>query len=55
MSEDLKAFLEVTLPKVKDSKKSKVKIGVSEPKIGAAILEVTAICFVIVNIPSPQL
>jgi hypothetical protein len=40
MSDDLKAFLEVTLPKVKEGKKSKVMLGVTEPKLGAAILEV---------------
>jgi nucleolar protein 56 len=43
MSDDLKAFLETTLPKVKDGKKSKVKLGVTEPKVGAAILEATNI------------
>lgn len=42
ISEDLKAFLEVTLPKVKAGKKPAFKVGVSEPKIGAAILEVSA-------------
>jgi nucleolar protein 56 len=41
LSEDLKAFLEVTLPKVKKGdKKPKFKLGVTEPKLGAAILEV---------------
>mmetsp|Transcript_28485 Transcript_28485/g.54345 ORF Transcript_28485/g.54345 Transcript_28485/m.54345 type:complete len:487 (+) Transcript_28485:255-1715(+) len=43
ISEDLKAFLEVTLPKVKAGKKPAFKVGVSEPKIGAAILESTNI------------
>jgi hypothetical protein len=42
LSDDLKAFLEVTLPKVKGDKKPKFKLGVTEPKLGAAILEVCA-------------
>jgi len=41
LSDDLKAFLEVTLPKVKGDKKPKFKLGVTEPKLGAAILEVS--------------
>jgi len=43
LSDDLKAFLEVTLPKVKGDKKPKFKLGVTEPKLGAAILEATNI------------
>eukprot|EP00218_Dolichomastix_sp_CCMP3274_P007939 CAMPEP_0170144548 /NCGR_PEP_ID=MMETSP0033_2-20121228/14317_1 /TAXON_ID=195969 /ORGANISM="Dolichomastix tenuilepis, Strain CCMP3274" /LENGTH=509 /DNA_ID=CAMNT_0010381055 /DNA_START=220 /DNA_END=1749 /DNA_ORIENTATION=- len=39
LSDDLKAFLEQNLPKVKAGKKAKFTLGVSEPKLGAAIHE----------------
>lgn len=37
VSEDLKQFLDVTVPK--SSKKQKVTLGVNDPKLGAAITE----------------
>eukprot|EP00959_Pyramimonas_sp_CCMP1952_P209707 4387650-Pyramimonas_sp.AAC.2 len=40
MHDDVKTFLEQTFPKVKDGKKAKFKLGVTEPKLGSAILEV---------------
>jgi nucleolar protein 56 len=40
MTDDVKTFLEQTFPKVKEGKKAKFKLGVTEPKIGAAILDV---------------
>mmetsp|Transcript_38840 Transcript_38840/g.53949 ORF Transcript_38840/g.53949 Transcript_38840/m.53949 type:complete len:506 (-) Transcript_38840:464-1981(-) len=43
LSDDLKNFLEQTLPKVKEGKKPKFKLGVAEAKLGAAILEQTNI------------
>ncbi|XP_047311627.1 nucleolar protein 56-like [Impatiens glandulifera] len=43
MTDELRNFLELNLPKVKDSKKAKFSLGVSESKIGAHILEVTKI------------
>mmetsp|Transcript_5496 Transcript_5496/g.13901 ORF Transcript_5496/g.13901 Transcript_5496/m.13901 type:complete len:517 (-) Transcript_5496:205-1755(-) len=42
-SEDLKNFLEMNLPKVKDAKKAKFQLGVSDPKLGNSIVEQTAI------------
>jgi nucleolar protein 56 len=38
-SEDLQNFLEQNLPKVKDSKKAKFQLGVSDPKLGNSIVE----------------
>eukprot|EP00242_Pyramimonas_sp_CCMP2087_P000153 CAMPEP_0198196890 /NCGR_PEP_ID=MMETSP1445-20131203/372_1 /TAXON_ID=36898 /ORGANISM="Pyramimonas sp., Strain CCMP2087" /LENGTH=505 /DNA_ID=CAMNT_0043865937 /DNA_START=312 /DNA_END=1829 /DNA_ORIENTATION=+ len=43
MTDDVKTFLEQTFPKVKEGKKAKFKLGVTEPKIGAAILDATNI------------
>ncbi|KAL6989001.1 snoRNP complex protein nop56 [Sarracenia purpurea var. burkii] len=43
MTEELRNFLELTLPKVKELKKPKFTLGVSEPKIGSHIFEVTKI------------
>ena len=42
-SDDLKHFLEMNLPKVKDASKAKIKLGVSDPKLGNSIGEATAI------------
>mmetsp|Transcript_20310 Transcript_20310/g.32924 ORF Transcript_20310/g.32924 Transcript_20310/m.32924 type:complete len:491 (-) Transcript_20310:460-1932(-) len=42
-SEDLKNFLEMNLPKVKDAKKAKFQLGVSDPKLGNSIVEQTSI------------
>ncbi|KAI4319040.1 hypothetical protein MLD38_032688 [Melastoma candidum] len=39
MTEELRNFLEVNLPKVKDGKKPKFSLGVAEPKIGSHINE----------------
>ena len=36
-TEDLKTFLTTNLPKVKKEGKAKFRLGVSEPKLGAAI------------------
>ncbi|KAG0554392.1 hypothetical protein KC19_12G088000 [Ceratodon purpureus] len=43
MTSELQNFLELNLPKVKAGKKSKVSLGVAEPKLGSAILEATSI------------
>ncbi|KAL6765680.1 nucleolar protein, component of C/D snoRNPs [Haematococcus lacustris] len=43
LTDDLKNFLTTNLPKVKDSKKAKFKLGVSDPKLGSAIQEATAV------------
>ena len=37
VTDDLKNFLTTNLPKVKKEGKAKFKLGVSEPKLGAAI------------------
>jgi nucleolar protein 56 len=42
-SDDLKHFLEMNLPKVKDASKAKFKLGVSDPKLGNSIGEATSI------------
>mgnify|MGYP007129563843 FL=1 len=39
LTEDLSNFLELNLPKVKEDKKPKFKVGVAEPKLGSQILE----------------
>ncbi|ONK78471.1 uncharacterized protein A4U43_C02F19120 [Asparagus officinalis] len=39
MTEELSNFLSVNLPKVKDGKKAKFSLGVSEPKVGSQIAE----------------
>ncbi|KAL3696135.1 hypothetical protein R1sor_010211 [Riccia sorocarpa] len=43
LTPELKSFLELNLPKVKPGKKAKYSVGVSEPKLGSAILEATDI------------
>ncbi|KAK0587164.1 hypothetical protein LWI29_018525 [Acer saccharum] len=43
MTDELRNFLELNLPKVKEGKKAKFSLGVSEPKIGSHILEETKI------------
>ncbi|XP_011044182.1 PREDICTED: nucleolar protein 56-like isoform X2 [Populus euphratica] len=43
MTDDLRNFLELNLPKVKEGKKAKFSLGVAEPKIGSHIFEVTKI------------
>ena len=42
-SDDLKHFLEMNLPKVKDASKAKFKLGVADPKLGNSIGEATSI------------
>ncbi|XP_042039379.1 nucleolar protein 56-like [Salvia splendens] len=43
MTDELRNFLELTLPKVKEGKKPKFSLGVAEPKLGSHISEVTKI------------
>ena len=43
MTDELRTVLETNLPKVKEGKKSKFSLGVSDPKIGSQISEVTKI------------
>ncbi|XP_072975525.1 nucleolar protein 56-like [Typha angustifolia] len=43
MTDELRNFLEINLPKVKDAKKAKFSVGVAEPKVGSQISEVTKI------------
>ncbi|CAA3002947.1 nucleolar 56-like [Olea europaea subsp. europaea] len=43
MTDELRSFLELTLPKVKEGKKPKFSLGVAEPKLGSHICEVTKI------------
>ena len=43
MTDELRSFLELNLPKVKEGKKPKFSLGVAEPKIGSQIFEVTKI------------
>nr|GLL34894.1 nucleolar protein 56-like [Ipomoea trifida] len=43
MTDELRNFLELTLPKIKDSKKAKFSLGLAEPKLGSHIFEVTKI------------
>ncbi|XP_010248928.1 PREDICTED: nucleolar protein 56-like [Nelumbo nucifera] len=43
MTEELRNFLELNLPKIKEGKQVKFKLGVAEPKIGSHISEVTKI------------
>lgn len=43
MTDELRNFLEITLPKVKEGKKPKFSLGVSEPKLGSHIQEETKI------------
>ncbi|KAE8672292.1 Nucleolar protein 56 [Hibiscus syriacus] len=43
MTDELRNFLELNLPKVKEGKKSKFSLGVAEPKLGSHISETTKI------------
>ncbi|CAL9030809.1 unnamed protein product [Prunus brigantina] len=43
MTDELRNFLEINLPKVKDGKKPKFSLGLAEPKIGSHIIEATKI------------
>lgn len=43
LTDELRNFLELNLPKVKEGKKAKFSLGVSEPKLGSQILEVLRI------------
>ncbi|EOA30399.1 hypothetical protein CARUB_v10013523mg [Capsella rubella] len=43
MTDELRSFLELNLPKVKEGKKPKFSLGVAEPKIGSCIFEATKI------------
>ncbi|XP_020571272.1 nucleolar protein 56-like [Phalaenopsis equestris] len=43
MTDELRNFLELNLPKRKEGKKSNFSLGVAEPKVGSQILEVTKI------------
>jgi hypothetical protein len=43
MTDELRSFLELNLPKPKEGKKAKYSLGVVEPKIGSHIAEVTGI------------
>ncbi|XP_068665601.1 nucleolar protein 56-like [Aristolochia californica] len=43
LTDELRNFLELNLPKVKEGKKQKFSLGVAEPKIGSQILETTQI------------
>jgi nucleolar protein 56 len=43
MTDELRNFLEVSLPKAKEGKKPKYSVGVAEPKLGSHIYEVTKI------------
>mmetsp|Transcript_4672 Transcript_4672/g.14118 ORF Transcript_4672/g.14118 Transcript_4672/m.14118 type:complete len:496 (-) Transcript_4672:385-1872(-) len=43
LTDDLKNFLELNLPKVKSEKKAKFKLGVADPKLGSAIQETTGL------------
>ncbi|KAI4336292.1 hypothetical protein L6164_014836 [Bauhinia variegata] len=43
LTDELRSFLEINLPKVKEGKKAKFSLGVADPKIGSQISEVTKI------------
>ncbi|VAH22418.1 unnamed protein product [Triticum turgidum subsp. durum] len=43
MTDELRTFLELNLPKVKEGKKAKFRVGVMEPKVGSHITEATGI------------
>ncbi|KAF2321575.1 hypothetical protein GH714_000458 [Hevea brasiliensis] len=43
MTDELRSFLELNLPKVKEGKKPKFSLGVAEPKLGSHVFEVTKI------------
>lgn len=41
MTDELRSFLELNVPKGKEGKKAKFSLGVAEPKLGSNILEET--------------
>ncbi|GMN56790.1 hypothetical protein TIFTF001_025910 [Ficus carica] len=43
MTDELRSFLELNLPKVKDGKKPKFSLGLAEPKLGSNVFEATKI------------
>lgn len=43
MSEELRSFLELNLPKVKEGEEPKFSLGVYDPKLGSCISECTKI------------
>ncbi|XP_039120482.1 LOW QUALITY PROTEIN: nucleolar protein 56-like [Dioscorea cayenensis subsp. rotundata] len=43
MTEELRNFLQINLPKAKEGKKAKFSLGVAEPKVGSQIFETTKI------------
>ncbi|KMZ66020.1 Nucleolar protein [Zostera marina] len=43
MTDELRSFLELNLPKIKEGKKPKFSLGLAEPKIGSQISETTKI------------
>ncbi|KAK4256963.1 hypothetical protein QN277_006616 [Acacia crassicarpa] len=43
LTDELRSFLELNLPKVKEGKKAKFSLGVADPKIGSQIAELTTI------------
>ncbi|XP_028788150.1 nucleolar protein 56-like [Neltuma alba] len=43
LTDELRSFLEINLPKVKEGKKAKFSLGVVDPKIGSQVSEVTKI------------
>ncbi|KAF5191470.1 Nucleolar protein [Thalictrum thalictroides] len=43
MTDELRNFLELNLPKIKEGKKPKYSLGVAEPKVGSHIMEETKI------------
>lgn len=43
MTDELRSFLELNLPKVKEGKKPKFSLGLAEPKLGSNVLEATKI------------
>lgn len=43
MTDELRSFLEINLPKAKEGKKAKFVLGLAEPKIGSNIFEETKI------------
>ncbi|XP_010534767.1 PREDICTED: nucleolar protein 56 [Tarenaya hassleriana] len=43
MTDELRSFLELNLPKVKEGKKSKFSLGLAEPKLGSHVCEATKI------------
>ncbi|CAK9176282.1 unnamed protein product [Ilex paraguariensis] len=43
MTDELRNFLELSLPKVKEGKKPKFSLGVAEPKLGSHVNEITKI------------